>query len=165
VSSDAEFAGKGARSLAELPRMLAEHVDLGEHPWGASNGASQFPTAQFDFIEPDDPRVEVARDLWDLDDDALSMLTTPLTTATDGTLKLLRSADHDVLFDLADDPLEERPLDPGGHAQAERVRSLREVLATSAMQVNESGTPAPAPASDSSESDDLEARMRLLGYM
>ena len=163
VSSDAGFAGNGApRSLAELPRLIAEHVELEDHPWGELGA---LPTAQFDFIEPDDPRVQVAQDLWDLDDEALATLTTPLSATTDGSLKLLRRGDQDVLFDLADDPLEERPLDPAGHPETERVKALGDALEAPSMRVEQPGTEAPAPATDPGDADDLEARMRLLGYM
>ena len=160
VSSDAGFSGNGApRSLAELPRMIAEHLELDDHPWST---AGPLPTAQFDFIEPDDPRVQIAQEAWDLDDAALETMTTPLTAATDGGIKLLQRGEVDLLFNLGDDPLEERPLKPGDHPEQERIDRLRKALEAPSMQVGQ----APAPATHSSEmDDDLEARMRLLGYM
>ena len=161
VSSDGSFAGNGApRSLAEVPRLIAEYLGLEPHPWGEPG---PLPGAQFDFIEPDDPRVQVAQEMWDLDEAALEVLITPLTATTDGHLKLLRRGETDLLFDVTEDPLEERPLSPADHPDTQRVKALVDALDSHAMRVE--AAEAPSSDTDSGEADELEARMRLLGYM
>lgn len=163
VVNDASFApDRRPYSLAELPRMVAEAVDLNEHPWGEESGA--LPTAQFDFIDEEDPRLRIAEEAWNLDERGLAMLTTPLTSVTDGRLKLLRRGDRDELFDLDADKLELRPLDPLAHSQGPRVAALREALNDPVLH-REPPVPKGPSAENAREVEDLESRMKLLGYM
>ncbi len=117
--------------------------------------------AQFDFLEPDDPRVQDAMDRWALDDRGRELLTAPITCATDGRLKLTLRGQAEELCDLATDPLEERPAPPDSHPEQDRVRSLRAALAAPARQTA-AEVPVAEPADDI---EDLEGRMKLLGYM
>lgn len=155
--------GAGARSLAELPSMLAQHLGLEEHPWKEPLLPEGIAGSQFEFIEADDPRVKIAVDEWGLDDAGQAMITTPLTSATDGRLKLLLKGSVEELYDLESDPLEARPQAPGKHSEQSRVSALRKAL--SAPGLRESAGPAATTPVDPVEDDDLESRMKLLGYM
>ena len=152
----------GATSLADLPRMLARYLDLAEHPWDRQALPEGCATAQFGFIEEDDPRVEVGVEAWDLDHQARERMITPLTCVTDGRLKLMARGDAHELYDLAADPLEERPLEPSAHAESERVSALRAALEHPA--VSELGQAAPAPER-TEDLEEIENRMKLLGYL
>lgn len=164
VVSHPEFAtGNGAQSLADLPRLLADHLGIADHPWGEPATPDGLAAAQFDFIEPEDPKVQIVLDTWHLGDKAESMMTTPLTCVTDGSTKVLRRGAREELYDLAADPLEERPFSPGDRGGDATMRPLRDaVAALSAQQAAAVPRPPPEPHTDTA---DLEGRMRLLGYM
>lgn len=155
--------GAGARSLAELPRMLTRYLGLSENPWAAPELPEGVAAAQFDFVEEEDPRVKIATDLWELGDTGRAMMTTPLTSVTDGGLKLMLRGQAEALYDLEVDPLEERPTPPGEHFDQDRVAALRRAL--SMPSVRRVGEAPAAPATPADEVDDLESRMKLLGYM
>lgn len=150
--------GEAPRSLADVPRLVAEHLGLAEHPWGERPGPAGLAPAQFDFLGEDDPRIEVATDTWDLDQTERRKLFTPLTCVTDGRLKLLARGEERELYDLAADPLELRPLPAGGNG---RAAELRAGLAHPDLWMSAS----PEAPGDASESEEIERRMKLLGYM
>jgi len=158
-------AGPGEiTSLAELPRLVAELAGLDEHPWhdGPPAGVG---VAQFDPpADPGDPRATETVERWGLGDDALMRLTTPLTCAVAGELKLMRRGEREELYDLSADPLEASPLraDELAPERAEHVARLRAALEHPAVagRVPESGAPASAD-----ELREIEERMKLLGYM
>ena len=153
----------GMASLAELPRRVAAAVGLEDHPWSADElpGAA---VAQFDaIVAPEDPRARVAVDEWGLGEEAIAPLVTPLTSATDGRLKLVRRGEREEYYDLASDPLESNPLDAAAaNGSLDALRSALEHPATLAVRAPEA--PAAADASDE-DVDKLEAQMRLLGYL
>ncbi|MEX2195983.1 MAG: sulfatase-like hydrolase/transferase [Thermoleophilaceae bacterium] len=155
-------AFEGMRSLVELPRRVAAAVGLEEHPWH-DDLPEDVAVAQFDaIVPPGDPRVDEALEKWGLPADAGARLTTPLTAATDGRLKLLRRGVNEELYDLAADPLELDPLAAVGHDGAvDRLRAALEHPAVIAERPPES-TPTDVPAD---EMEQLEAQMRLLGYL
>jgi arylsulfatase A-like enzyme len=164
VVNRADFqTGDGARSLAELPRMLARYLGVDATPWAEPGLPDGQALAQFDFVEADDPRVAIAAEEWGLDERAQARVSTPLTCATDGRLKLIRRGDAEELYDLAADPLEEHPTPAGDHPDQAAVLRLREAL--SAPAAWETGSPGPGAPPPPDEAADLEARMKLLGYM
>lgn len=155
--------GPGARSLAELPRMLARHLELAEHPWHEPELPDGVAASQFEFVEEDDPRLQIVTDEWGLGATGRAMLTTPLTGATDGQLKIVLRGKSEQLYDLESDPLEEHPQPPDQHPDRERVARLSAALTMpSVRQAGEAPATPPAPGD---EVDDLESRMKLLGYM
>ncbi len=164
VVSRPDFAAAdGAQSLADLPRLLADHLGIAGHPWTEPAAPEGLAAAQFDFIEPDDPKLQIVLDTWHLGEKARSMMTTPLTCVTDGRTKLLRRGAREEVYDLGADPLEERPTALADRAGEPALRSLREALAAPALHRGAAEpAPAPTPAPDV---EDLEGRMRLLGYM
>ena len=152
----------GATSLIEMPSFIADAVGLSGHPWSAEETPRGVAVAQLDPpTGPEDPRVAEAVARWGLGPDAAARFTAKLTCATDGRHKLLRSAERDELYDLEQDPLELAPL-PAGSRPAAVVDPLLAGLAADQSPPESSG-PAEKPAPD--ELADLEARMRLLGYM
>lgn len=156
----------GINSLAELPRLVADAVGLDRHPWndGPPHGIG---VAQFD--PPADPGDAEAVDKVERLGlaHALEQLTTPLTCAVNGSLKLLRRGDREEIYDLLDDPLESSPLEAGdGRARREELQPLRDALehpAVSSRWTREAV--ATAPEASAEELRELEERMRLLGYM
>jgi hypothetical protein len=104
---------------------------------------------------PDDERAQRVVAQWGVGEAGLRAITTPLTSATNGSSKLVRRGDVEELFDLDCDPLEQHPLDPSDP----RADQLRAAL-----------DPAPAvvdsqPEASAEELAAIEERMKLLGYM
>jgi arylsulfatase A-like enzyme len=145
---------EGLVSLADLPRALARAAGIA-HPWGPDICAG-VAVAEFDPpTGPDDERAHRVAAQWGVGERGLRVLTTPLTSATDGSSKLVRRGTVEELFDLDCDPLEQRPLDPADP----RADQLRAAL-----------DPAPAvaesqPEASAEELAEIEERMKLLGYM
>jgi arylsulfatase A-like enzyme len=156
-------AGPGAphldrvASLVELPRLLAEAASLPDHPWGDGRLRDGIAVAQFDAPADADERTRSQAAEWGLDDEAVATLTSDQTIATDGRHKLVHRRGEVELFDLDDDPLEERPQPPDAAAP-----SLRAALDRAVRHDTE---PTPAAATTTDDTAELEERMRLLGYM
>ena len=151
----------GPVSLAALPALIAAAVGVRDHPWEEPDGIA---LAQFEPPAPrGDERWEEARALWGSAPEAIDRLTEPRASATDGKLKLIRSGQREQLFDLAGDPLEENPLPstPAG-GRDDALRAALDRAESAAMQ----GDPAHVtPEPTQQELDELEERMKLLGYM
>lgn len=161
-------------SLVELPRLGAELAGIEGHPW---NGDLPEDVALSQLDPPvlaSDPRAtEVARD-WGLDDAAFERLTTPFVAATDGHRKLIRRDGRDLLHDLRSDPLEVSPRDllrdPPSDEDADAVDRLRRALdhpamAAAGLEPAAVGSTPEHPGATPDETEDLEERMRLLGYL
>ena len=154
----------GATSLAELPQLLANYLGVPDHPWQEPLVPPGFAPAQFDFIEEDDPRVQIGVDAWGLDEDARALMTSTFTCVTDGGVKLVDRDGALTVHDLAIDPLEANPLDPDSHPDPSRIAALKAALADPAVQARGEAGPAPAPG-PAEDVEDLENRMKLLGYL
>jgi arylsulfatase A-like enzyme len=138
VSSE-PVPGAGPLSLADVPALLARQLGLDDHPWDERACPPGLAAAQWDFVAEDDPRVEVASTTWGLSEEQRARLSTPLTRVTDGRATLTARGDrHEG----------DAELEPG--------------LAHPGLWQTPETEPAPAPEADS---DDLERRMKLLGYM
>ena len=166
----------GLRSLSAIPAWLADIAEVRDQPF-TSGGDDGVAVAQFDAaMEPGDSRVTAALRAWrtpaDLTDEVSRRLTTSFTCATDGTIKLARRLGSEELFDLVADPLEERP-EPVS-AEHERVHRARLAALRAALDraEREAGGQGPDPSDDlapavtsEEETAELEAQMRLLGYL
>lgn len=155
-------------SLASVPGVLARALELADHPWLDPPGDG-IAIAQFDPpTGPEDPRTDRLLELWGLEDAAGSLkrsFTTPLTCATDGRTKLLRDGERERLYELGSDPLEERALVPDEVSGA-TVERLRTALARAeARQATAPTSETTTDTAMTAETEDLEARMRMLGYM
>ena len=161
-------------SLVELPGLIARLAGVEGHPW---NGDLPEGIALSQLDPPviaSDPRAtDVARD-WELDDDAFERLTTPFVSATDGARKLIRRKGRDLLLDLGSDPLELNPRDllrdPPPDDDVEAIDRLRRALdhpamAATGLEPATVGATPERPAATQEETEDLEERMRLLGYL
>ena len=152
-------------SLAGIPRWIAETVELTEHPWHPP-ASGDVAIAQFEPPAPrDDPSWDEAIAAWGVDTEVKDRLAEPLESATDGRLKLVRRGTDESVFDLESDPLEAGPGAAVGDDAA--VASLR-----AALDAAHAEPPAPAPIGAGEEDqlpadelEDLERRMKLLGYM
>ncbi len=159
-------------SLTELPRLAAELAGIEGHPW---NGDLPEGVALSQLDPPvlaSDPRAADTAREWELDDAAFERLTTPFVSATDGRRKLIRREGRDLLHDLETDPLELNPRDllrdPPPGPDAEAVDHLRRALdhpAMAATGLEPAATGAVPVTAATDETEDLEERMRLLGYL
>jgi arylsulfatase A-like enzyme len=159
----------GARSLAELPALVAAAAGVAAHPYGGDQ-VPPLPVAQFDppVPPPSDPRTQLAIERWSLDDEAVARMCGTILAVTDGRLKLVLEGDQERFYDLGADRLELRPLRAGEVGDASAVERLRAVLdhpALATVDPPSADAPAPAPDPSADELADLEERMRTLGYL
>jgi arylsulfatase A-like enzyme len=160
-------------SLGKLPLLTAEIAGLTDHPWAAHDlGPDGVALAQLNPPSTrDHENVPRVREQWGLDDAGVARLTTPFMCATDGRFKLIRRDGRDELVDLRADPIEVDPVrvaeDDAAPDAAMALPRLREAL----DHPSASGVPAVAaptetrPEPSEEETQAIEERMRLLGYM
>jgi arylsulfatase A-like enzyme len=166
------LATDGVTSLASLPRLIADAIDVRDHPWQRPAFPAGVGLAQFDPPVPrQDPRFGELRDQLALDDYAVWRLTTPSTCATDGTLKLVVEGAEEWVYDLAADPDEVAPTHVDGRSAVgygDRLTLLRHA-ARSALpgeqQTVPSSTASQAAMAFGPADDSMAERMRLLGYL
>lgn len=171
VSERSGFEDRSLSSLVDLPGILAEALGVDDHPWREAAAPRGVALAQLDALAPPtDPRVSSFIADWGLGDEAFRRLTTPMTCATDGRLKLLRRGREELLYDLAIDPFEAQPTAVSRllpEQDAPSVATLRaaiediddaEVELSAAERAGGDGV-------RSGETDALADQMRLLGYL
>ncbi len=155
----------GATSLASLPKLVADAIGLGDHPWGAEDLPSGAAVAQYDVgADREDPRLDIIRG-WGASEEGVRRFTDPGTCATDGKYKLVTLGDAETFYDLAADPLEARPIRIDV-APADVLDTLRKALAQAGAtewQPDLASMGAEKPGD--TEVKELEDRMRLLGYL
>lgn len=155
-------------SLAHLPILISELTGLGGVPWSREELPSDVAIAQLDPpMDRDDPRTADAAAVWGLSDAALDRLTTYQTCATDGRYKLLRRDGQDLFFDVHSDPQEAQPVADPARLPSEALRRLRDGLEHPAAAAHAAGditAPEAKPPPDE-DLEELEERMRLLGYL
>ncbi len=158
----------GAFSLASLPLLIAAAAGVDPERWADGPPRDGIARAEFDPPIPTDPeRVAAALRQWGLGEEAQRLLARSLRAATDGEWKLLReepAGKGDRYYELAVDRLEQRPQVPGAVPAEVRGR-LEAALAKDAPQAQVVRSPNPPAEIDDAERADLEARMRLLGYL
>jgi arylsulfatase A-like enzyme len=162
VTGPGAFSSQHAFSLTGLPNLIAKAVGLSEHPWGQRVGDDGVVVSEYGSLgSRNAPGVaEWAAD-WGLDEEGISRLTTAGIAATDGRMKLVREHGPERLYDLRADPLEMHPIDAREQidlvvrlrSAIEKIESLRAVV-----------TPR-TPAGPVEENEELEERLKLLGYM
>jgi arylsulfatase A-like enzyme len=164
-------AGPGApetdevTSLSRLPAMIADGLDIADHPWGDAPDTG-IAVAQFQPPAPaDHPDWVSAFDEWSLDPAvAAERVAVSLAAATDGRWKLQLRGNREELFDLEGDPLELAPLAPEA-ADGQILATLRAALAAQAAAPVVAPAAAGEPEISDAERKQLEERMKLLGYM
>ena len=163
------FAGPGSpghdgrvMSLAALPRMLAEAASLGRHPWDPSDLPDGTAVAQDDGLNglPPESLKRLTR-VWKLSPVFVDRMLAPSSAATDGRFKIVRIDSDTRLYDVETDPLEERDV---AAAYPEAVARLRDVIERTGVVASTSGQVA-AKADEIDDDADLQARMRMLGYL
>ena len=147
-------------SLVGLPALVADLLDVDGHPW--SDDGSGVAVAQTNGIATWDP--EAQRRLvaaWKLPTDIVDRLASPISCASDGRFKLVKDAGALRLHDLDDDPLEANDV---ARRHPDVMGRLQAVL-DEADRLQHPREPS-SPSEDSPPaSPDLEARLRLLGYL
>ena len=154
---------ESARSLADLPQIVASAAGLTGHPY-ASTG---LPVAEFDPPgAADHPKVQAFVRDHELGDEGLERLTAVLTSASDGRRKLVVRDGRELLYDLEVDPLERSPLDAGATNGAfEALRAAIAAAERGPAPAAPSAPPTVAPDASPEELAELERQMKLLGYM
>jgi arylsulfatase A-like enzyme len=153
----------GALSLSAVPRLVAEALDLTDHPWEPEPLPAGIAIAQNDGLESAGLAVaETLLQAWSVPEAALDRLRTPMTCAVDGAMKLVRHGGQERVHDLRHDPLEQRDVAALHHSAAERLRTA---LAAADAAVRPAPVAAALPPDSASEVDDLHERLRLLGYL
>jgi arylsulfatase A-like enzyme len=153
--------GDGPFSLVRLPALVADALGLDDHPWeDISSGPA---VAQTDGLATWDrearTRLEAA---WHLPAHIVDQLAHPIACATDGRFKLVRTAGVERLHDMTTDPLEESDV---AASHPSTVTELRKAL-DAAGQFGASSSSDDARDSMATETPaELEARLRLLGYL
>ncbi|MHB8682491.1 MAG: sulfatase-like hydrolase/transferase [Acidimicrobiales bacterium] len=162
------LAGSGAKSLADLPSALCGLAGIDEHPYDETGSVDGVAVAELQgLVTADDPRVADVMERWGLGEEGCRRLSMTQWCATDGRYKLVRTGDHEALYDVVADPLELEPLSPDSHPDL--VRRLRRVGdavegrrwdgLVGARQGTTNVELAPG------ELDALEEQMRRLGYL
>jgi arylsulfatase A-like enzyme len=168
------MAGPGATarssrltSLADVPRLVAEAAALGAHPWDVSKDEDGVVIAQTEgFRAITRQAVEGLVRAWHLSEVAAERMCMRQTCAFDGRFKLVHDDHGERLFDLEADPAESRDVLGEEPANAARLRvALAQVeRATPAPERGEESRRAPG-AAVGNENEDLERRLKLLGYL
>ena len=157
------FSIDGPMSLVHLPKLIADGLELKDHPWEANPVPDGIVVSEYDSMGgPEDPRVVRVRGEWSLDEDGIARLTSSGTAATDGRVKLVREHGKELLYDLVADPMETRPVDARARSDGfvEQLRAAIEKAEAERARVK------PLDVSTSEgEREDLEERLKLLGYL
>jgi arylsulfatase A-like enzyme len=161
-------ADPGVASLTDVPRWIAAATELEHHPWGEPAMPAGVAVAQFEPpATANDPRWQEAFHEWGVDPAAAAeRVAVSLAAATDGHLKLERRGARELLYDLEADPLELAPRDPGS-ADPAAIAQLRAALDAQAAEPATGSRPVdgPTPEISDAEREQIEERMKLLGYM
>jgi arylsulfatase A-like enzyme len=159
-------AGAGAKSLVDVPRIVAEIVGLNDHPWLAQESPADVAVAQLDpLLPPTDPRASKFVEDWALGDEGFRRLTTSATCATDGRFKLISQGGRQALYDLDADPLEAHPLDGRDCEDLPSVAALEDAVAESEHAPTDRPTSPEGTGVSTAEADEIAERMRTLGYL
>jgi hypothetical protein len=106
---------------------------------------------------------------WGVSDSAIARLTKAMTAATDGEMKLVIDDGREMIFDLTTDPLEESPLESStlSRDQTVRLNELRRAAEEAAVATEpvKPSSPTVGPESADDDTAEIEAQMKLLGYM
>jgi arylsulfatase A-like enzyme len=168
-------AGPGAErlleleSLVRLPRVLGEVAEVDPSPWAGDSITGDVAISQFEPpVRREDPRAAQTIERWGLGEAELERLTTPFSCATAGGLKLMRRAADELVYELANDPLELTPRSASDlpATRANELEALRAALdSAEAAVVAPRAAEGKPPTAAAEEVAELEDRMRLLGYM
>lgn len=167
-------AGPGApadgtlRSLMDVPSLMASAAGITDVPWPEFPVEREVAIAQTSLYDmlPRKAAENLIKALDIHDDDVLRMFEVSLSAATDGRFKLAREGEVERLFDLANDPLETSDASPANPDQVARLRAF--------LDAADAGPPGAGPrvtvppvveAATPGEAEDIEERMRLLGYL
>jgi arylsulfatase A-like enzyme len=159
---------QGMHSLAELPARVAAAVGLSVHPWGTGL-IDGLPVAQWDAFRLESAALADFSDRLGLTPPQVRRLTSPLTCAVSGNLKLVRGAEEtdEALYDLEADPLELVPVRGEGPMESlagPTLSVLRNAIRDPSVITEGVVSVAPDGVSDE-EAADIERKMRLLGYL
>jgi arylsulfatase A-like enzyme len=156
-----------AWSLAHLPRLIADAIGLEDHPWDPADVGEGPAVSQYDLgWDPANPRLSIFEE-WGATPEGMNRFLKPGTSATDGRHKLVRLGADELFYDLASDREEISPVAAEAF-DAGVVERLRKAIAdanATAWLPDVSKLGGEADALSDREREELEERMRLLGYL
>ena len=170
VVGGAEPAPEGPFPLTALPQLITTALGIKDHPYDDFAATGVAISEVEGIAAPGDPRITDAVREWGLDDAAATLMTSDATTASDGSLKMLRRGDLERVYDLTVDPLEERPLGTDAIAsKREAVGRLRQAIdaavSAAAVAAETPGVVTPTNTISDVDNEELVAQMKLLGYL
>jgi len=167
VVSGADLPATGPFPLTALPHLVTTALGINAHPYDGDSLNGVAVSEVEGIAAPGDPRVTDAVREWGLDDAAATLMTSDATTASDGTLKMLRRGDVERVYDLPADPLEQSPLDRVAlDTRRDDVARLRRAIdAAVAAGAEAARAPAQPPPDAGIDNEQLIAQMKLLGYL
>jgi arylsulfatase A-like enzyme len=155
---------RGPMSLSRLPAILAAAIGLREHPWGEVPDDDALVVAQYDGFSAMTPEIaERLADAFSLSDEHRSALSTSGECITDGRFKLVRLGGIESMYDMKTDPLETTDVLSTHPIESARLRSALDRVESTTPRVV--GDPSDGVRPDTKEQQDLEERMRILGYL
>lgn len=160
----------GPVSLATLPRVLADALELADHPWRESLPTDVAVAQQDGLASIDDPRIVRAALEWGVGMRGAQRMSRPLTAVRDERFKLLSFPGGEEIYDLANDPLELTPLEPGRlaggevHNRLSRLRAATDHPAVRAV-TTWGQEPSRAASESAAEAAELRRTLRTLGYL
>jgi arylsulfatase A-like enzyme len=164
VAGPGDWDGSAVTSLVDLPRLLARTLGLSA-PYDDDPREDGVAVSTLDPLATrEHPSTLDATRRWSLGERGIGMLTEPATTATDGVWKVVRDWRGECGYDLRADPLGLRPLPVDQLPEGPRRQLQSAVASAAATTPSASSVPGAEPTADV-DVEELEAQLRLLGYL
>jgi len=164
---DLGLDGMPALSLVDVPSLIGDSLHLADHPWTERRPDPRVVVAEFPAPgRSGDPKTLAGIEAWGMTQSQAATFMRTFSCASDGRLKLFRDAAGERLVDLEIDPLETSAtiVSAGSHLPLQPLQCALDMAdAGRATQLPEVSI-SPLDTSDE-ENAQLEARMRLLGYI
>lgn len=166
IANASAAAPSSVYSLTQVPKLIAAEIGLEGHPWQEKEPDPGIAVSRVEGAGDHDDPLVVAFLADHGFEEAAELMTGDTICALDDGFKLVRRASGEELFDLAADPLEERPLSTSDLAAdvAERVVALRAAI-DRADRAEETDVAPSDVSTDAAEAKRLEEQLRLLGYV
>ena len=162
VAGPGDWPAGRVTSLVDVPRLLTATLGL-TAPYDDDPRDDGVAVSTLDPLAArDHPSTVAATERWGLGERGIGMLSEPAAAATDGLWKLVRDSRGERGYDLTRDPRGVAPLDVESLPPAVRGR-----LGAALDGATRAAPPAPAPPTQAADVDldELEAQLKLLGYL
>jgi arylsulfatase A-like enzyme len=163
VSGPGSWDADAVTSLVDVPRALTAALGLEGTAYADDPGPSGIAVSTLDPLAAEDhPSARAVTERWQLAARGITMLTTPAAAATDGRWKLVQDGAGERAYDLDSDRLGVLAV-PVDRVPGPVLTRLRAALTSSVPQAPP--TTGTATPNDDVDTEELEAQLRLLGYL